>query len=592
MKKTDIKVNNLNWKIAGEAGYGIKSIGLMFSKTCTRGGLQIFDYSEYPSLIRGGHNTYQVNVQDEEVFAPKIEVNLLAALNQDTIDFHLDELSDDAGVIYDGEDKKIDVSALKKKGVTLFPIPLTRLAEEAGGKKVMRNSIALGVSVALVNYEFDLLKGVIEDAFKKKGEKIVNLNVKLAEAGFNYARDNFAVDEFPYQLKKVKGPKRMVLTANEAIALGAIQAGCKLLSAYPMTPATPILHYLAAQQENHNIIVKQTEDEIAAMTMAIGANFAGVRAMTCTSGGGFSLMVEGLGLAGMTETPLVIAEVQRPGPATGLPTWTEQGDLRFLMHAAQGEFPRIIIAPGDVTEAFDHTQNAFNLAEKYQLPVFILSDKFLSESNKSQEFFDQKTVEIERGAILTEEDLKKQKEYKRYAFTDSGVSSRSIPGQKGGIFNANSDEHDQYGYSNEEAENRVKMVDKRWQKLEEATKEIPDPILYGPEKTQTTLIAWGSTKGPILEALKLFEQNGIKVNFLHLVYLYPFPSEKVAAVIKKVKNVYLLENNQTAQLGSLIRETTGIEIEKKLLKYSGRQFYPHEIYEYITESLEASNEGS
>ncbi|PIS43055.1 MAG: 2-oxoacid:acceptor oxidoreductase subunit alpha [Candidatus Kerfeldbacteria bacterium CG08_land_8_20_14_0_20_40_16] len=585
MKQNSISINNLNWKIAGEAGYGIKASGLMFAKACARGGLQIFDYSEYPSLIRGGHNTYQVNVSEEEVFSPQSEVNLLVALNQDTIDFHKDELSNQAGVIYEQEDKKIEITSLKKNNCQLFPVPLSRLAKENGGKEIMRNSVALGASFALLNYDFKYLQSVIQDSFQKKGKEVIDLNVKIAEAGFNYVSQNFDVAKYPYQLKHLKSSPRMVLTGNEAIALGAIQAGCKFISAYPMTPATPILHYLASQQKNHNLIVKQTEDEISAITMAIGANYAGVRAMTCTSGGGFSLMVEGLGLAGMTETPLVIAEVQRPGPATGLPTWTEQADLRFLIHAAQGEFPRIIIAPGDVEESFYATQSAFNLAEKYQLPVFILSDKFLAESNKSQEFFDPKIIKIERGALLTNTQLQKMRKYRRYAFAKSGISPRSIPGQKGGIFNANSDEHDQFGYSSEDAENRARMMEKRLGKLDQVALEIPDPILYGPAKADLTLIAWGSTKGPIIEAMKLFEKNRIRVNFLHVMYVYPFPAEKVKEVIRKAKKMVLIENNATAQLGSLIREFTGIEIDRKLLKFSGRPFYPSEIYQYLTDNF-------
>ncbi|MBU0613352.1 2-oxoacid:acceptor oxidoreductase subunit alpha [Patescibacteria group bacterium] len=578
-------VNDLNWKIAGEAGYGIKSVGLMFSKICTRGGLQIFDYSEYPSLVRGGHNTYQVNVGEDEKFAPKALVSLLVALNQDTIDFHRDELEEGGGLVYDNEDKEIDVSSLDAKKYNLFPIPLTKLAEDAGGKKVMRNSVALGASVGLISYDFELLKSVIEDAFKKKGDEIVNMNIKIAEAGYKHAKDNFDVGKFPFQLKAVKGPKRMVLTANEAIALGAIQAGCKFMSAYPMTPASSILHYMAANQEKHNLVVKQTEDELSAMTMALGANFAGVRSFTCTSGGGFSLMVEALGLSGITETPMVIAEVMRPGPATGLPTWTEQGDLRFLIHAAQGEFPRIVIAPGDAREAFYGTHHAFNLAEKYQMPVFVLSDKFISESYKSEEFFDTTKLKIERGEMMTDTQLKKVKEYKRYKFTDTGVSPRSIPGQKDGVYNANSDEHDEFGYSVEDAENRVRMVEKRAAKLEEAAKDLPEPILYGLEKADITLIAWGSTKGPILEAMKLCERDKLKVNLLHVMYAFPFPTERVNEVIKNAKDVVIVENNSTAQLGSLIREFTGHDIEKKLLKYSGRQFYPNEIHEYVSDIL-------
>jgi 2-oxoglutarate ferredoxin oxidoreductase subunit alpha len=578
-------VNDLNWKIAGEAGYGIKSIGLMFSKICTRGGLHIFDYSEYPSLIRGGHNTYQVNVGSDEKFSPKISVNLLVALDQLTIDLHKDELEEGGGLIYDNEDKKIDVSKINTKKYNLFPIPLTKLAETAGGKKVMRNSVALGASVGLISYDFELLKGMIKDEFKRKGDDIVDLNIKIAEAGYNYVKDNFDVEKFPFKLKPIDGPKRMVLTANEAIALGAIVAGCKFMSAYPMTPFTSILHYLTANAERHNILVKQTEDEISAITMALGASFAGVRAMTGTSGGGFSLMVEALGLSGITETPIVIAEVMRPGPATGLPTWTEQADLRFLIHAAQGEFPRIIIAPGDAQEAFYATQHAFNLAEKYQMPVFILSDKFMSESYKSEEFFDTDNLEIERGAMVSDAELKKIKDFKRYKFTDTGISPRSIPGQPGGMHNANSDEHDEFGFSSEDAVNRARMVEKRAMKLLEAEKELPDPVLYGPKDADLTLIAWGSTKGPIIEAMKLCELENQKVNFLHIAYVFPFPADKVKEAIEKAKNIVLIENNSTAQLGSLIREFTGEEIENKLLKYSGRQFYPHEIHGYISDIL-------
>lgn len=585
MKKENRTINDFNWKIGGEAGYGIKVTGLMFAKACTRGGLHIFDYSEYPSLVRGGHNTYQVNVSGQEVYAPKIEVDLLVALDQNTVVLHKEELSQKSGIIYDNEDKKMKLGSLKNKGCSIFPVPMVKLAKAAGGKEVMRNTVALGASFAWLKYDFKYLKNIIEDIFMRKGKEVAAVNVKIAEAGFKYVNENYDVEKYPYQLRAIPSAPKMVLTGNEAIALGAIQAGCKFMSAYPMTPATPILHYLAAQQKRHNLILKQTEDEISAITMALGASFSGVRAMTCTSGGGFSLMVEGLGLSGMTETPLVIAEVQRPGPATGLPTWTEQGDLQFLIHAAQGEFPRVIIAPGDVEECFYATQIAFNLAEKYQLPVFILSDKFLSESDKSEEFFDTKRVKIEREGMLTNAELSKLKEYKRYAFTKSGISPRSIPGQKSGIYNANSDEHEQFGYSSEDAENRARMMEKRLLKLEGVLKEIPGPILYGPEKADLTLVAWGSTKGPILEAIKLFAKNKIKVSLLHFMFVYPFPVKKAMEQMSKAKKLVLIENNATGQLGSLIQENIGTEIEQKLLKFSGRPFYPSEIYKYLNDNF-------
>ena len=412
----------------------------------------------------------------------------------------------------------------------------------------------------------------------------------------------------------------MLLTGNDAISLGAVKAGCKLVAEYPMTPSTSILHDMAAYAKDFNIIVKHTEDEIAAINMAIGAGWAGVRAMTGTAGGGYSLMVEALGMAGMCEIPVVCVEVQRPGPSTGLPTRTEQADLQFILHSSQGEFPRVVIAPGDYNECFYHTFQAFNLAEKYQLPVIVVSDKHLSESIQTVELFETKDLKVERGKLLSQKELdgllEKSREFLaannggtmaqkgfgglaakenyispdgnflRYKNTDDGISPRTLPGMPGGIHRAATDEHDETGDLTETEENRTMMVDKRARKLEAALKELPAPQLLGPggtpeksAKADITFVTWGSPKEAVLEVLELLAADGIKANMLQIVYMIPFHTKEISAILEKAKHVIGVEQNSEAQLCALIREKTGFLIEDKILKYSGRQFTAHEIYE-------------
>ncbi|NIM44825.1 MAG: 2-oxoacid:acceptor oxidoreductase subunit alpha [Nitrososphaeria archaeon] len=576
--------NTLSWKIGGMAGYGIMTTGLIFAKTCSRGRLHVFDTTEYPSLIRGGHNTYQVRASDEEVHSHKRSIDLLVALNREAINLHEDELSPGGGIIYDGEKVPLSREELGREDVHFISIPLQRLAEESGGGRVMINSVALGASTALIDYDFEILSGVLRDIYGVKGMDIAEYNVRAAKSGYEYVRSEVKT-RIEHRLKKVEGPRRMLLTGNEAISLGAIKAGCKFVSAYPMTPSSSILHFMAAQERNFNIIVKHTEDEIAAINMAIGASFAGVRAMTCTSGGGFSLMAEALGLASMTETPLVIVEAQRPGPSTGLATRTEQGDLKFILTASQGDFPRFAVAPGDVEECFHLTIEAFNLAERYQCPAIIISDKFLSESHKTVEIFDVESVSVDRGLRLSDEELREIKDFKRYRFTDTGISPRSIPSQEGGTFKATGNEHDETGYMSEDKEIRRKMMEKRARKLIVAAKKIPEPKLLGPESADLTIIAWGSTKGPIREAMKLLKDDGVNANFLQIIYMSPFPSDAVSKVMDEANLTVLVENNFSGQLGAVIKEYTGKDVDHKILKYNGRQFFPGEIHGRVVEVL-------
>ncbi|MCK4928859.1 MAG: 2-oxoacid:acceptor oxidoreductase subunit alpha, partial [Methanosarcinales archaeon] len=567
--------------IGGEAGFGIMASGLMVTKTFSRGGLHVFDTIEYPSLIRGGHNTYLVRTADREVHAHTGYIDMLVALNEETIHLHKEEMSQTGCIIFDGKEEpegRFGVHA----DISLFPIPLTEIIKSLDGKPIMRNTAALGATIALIGYDITILEGLMSDMFQHKGDKMVLDNIRIVRAGYDFMMDNHPGGSGMI-VNPLDDSRKPVLTGNDAVGLGALAAGCKFYSAYPMTPASGLLHFLAAEEKNHNLVVKQTEDELAAVLMAIGASHAGVRAMTATSGGGFSLMTESLGLAAMTETPLVIMEGQRPGPSTGLATRTEQGDLRFVMHAAQGDFPRVVMAPGDVKECFWAAGQAFNLAEKYQIPVIILTDKFLTENHRTVEGFNAMT--IDRGLLLDPEEMDVHSDYKRYEITESGVSPRVLPGHPNAIYNANSNEHDEYGVDQEDPGNRTAMMDKRMRKLEHILEELEEPVLYGPVESDVTLISWGSTKGPILEAMMLLEQNNIRVNFLQILYLLPFHAEQVARIMNNAGRTICVENNKGAQLAGVIRERTGLAVDEKLLKYSGRMFTPGEIAGGVMEMM-------
>lgn len=569
------KLEFTSLKIGGMAGQGIKSAGLMFAKLATRSGYHIYTYTEYPSLIRGGHNAMQICIAKDEVMAPSTRTDLLVALNQETIKLHLHELQAGGGIIFDS-DKKYDFSTVDKK-INLFLMPLSKFAKEAGGQELLINTVAIGAAAALLGANLEMLKQLIKEEFGDKKEEVVQMNFKAVESGYNYALENFKSKIQIRMTLMDKVEPNMILNGNEAAALGAISAGLQFASIYPMTPTTGILHALASHQSEYGYVYKQPEDEIAAINMTIGAGYAGARAMTATSGGGFCLMTEGYGLAGMTETPIVIIMGMRGAPATGLPTWSEQGDLRFLLHSHQGDFPRIILAPGDGREIFETTMKAFNLAEKYQTPVIVIVDKNLCENDQSYKYFDASGYKINRGKFSTE----KIEDYHRYAIEEDGISLRSIPGS-GNWFLANSDEHNTYGYSDEESDNRIEQQNKRMKKLETCSKEDMEPVvLFGPESADLTIVSWGSNKGSILQAMKEFGN----VNYLQVNWMSPFPSESVTKTLSKAKKILNMECNYSAQLGGLIREKTGIEIKDNFLKFDGRPFFVEEVSAKIKDIL-------
>jgi len=585
-----MKVNDFSFLIGGEAGAGVARSGFLFAKACMRGGLHVFGTDDYQSLIRGGHNFYIVHASEQEVYSHSDDVNLLVALNAESVVLHKDNLVKGGGIICDPDDVELTPEKLGKTDLRLFPIPLRKIVVEELKQPhnvIMRNTVALGAAIAVTNYDFGLLEDILKDTFKPE---VAEINVKAARVGYDYVRERLD-DSFEFTLRKmeVPGGNGIFLSGNEAVGLGALRAGCKFFASYPMTPTTGLLHFMTQNERDFNMIALQPEGEIAAINMIAGAAFAGARAMTSTSGGGFCLMSEGLGMTGMTETPVVVMVGQRPGPSTGLPTYTAQGDLRFVIHASQGEFPRIVIAPGDIDECFYETERAFNWAEKYQLPVILLTDKFVLESEASTEPFDMDRVKVERG-LLIEEQYETGDEYKRYEVTDTGVSLRAIPAIKNAIIHANSDEHDEKGITSENPLVTTTMTDKRMRKLRTIKQEMEERNVetvrfYGLEEARATVVSWGSTKGPIRETMRLLNAEGNVLNFLQVLYLQPFPKAKVEQALDKAKTTVVIEHNSTSQLASLIRDQTLRNVDHKILKYDGRPFSPTELAQRIMEVL-------
>jgi len=569
--------------VGGPAGTGIMTTGPTLSRAFSRGGLHVYVNIEYPSLIRGGHNSAQICAGTSPVHSHFEYIDFLLAFDSLTVEEHLEELVPGANIVCDAKKCRTE-EITRGYDVNIISMPIDEIAVESGGLEVMRNMVALGATVALIGYNFDCLVDAIRYTFRAR-PKIADQNVITAKAGYDYINEHHSNYIKPL-IQSIGGPKRISLSGNEAIALGAIKAGMKWYSAYPMTPSTSVLHYLMSHERAFDLVIKQPEDEISAIMMAIGAAFTGVRAGTGTSGGGFCLMTEGLGLAGMIEVPLVIVEAQRGGPSTGLPTRQEQADLGFLVTASQGEFPRIIIAPGDVDECFYETFNAFNLADRYQVPVFVLTDKYLSENFQTTEPFKTEGLKINRGQLLSEEEIESITEFKRFAFTESGISPRSIPGQSKGIHRVTGNEHLESGHISDDADNRKNMVEKRViRKFKTIQKDIPGPKQYGPETAPLTLVCWGSTKGAAQEAIKYLQADGISVNALHFSYVWPIPVETVQKTIQGTQKTLLLEQNGTGQFGKLIRQETGIMFDYTLLKYNGRPFLPNEIAKKVKEVL-------
>jgi 2-oxoglutarate ferredoxin oxidoreductase subunit alpha len=598
------KVEGMTIRIGGAAGDGVESSGAGLCQALVRGGLHVFGLPDYYSRIRGGHNFFSIRVSEQPLYSHEEAVHLLLALTEETIPRHRDKIVEGGAIVYDSS--QIANQRIAKGGIQFLPIPMSDMAKEKAGTELARNTLALGVAAGLTGFDLEPMESVIRQNFARKGQAVVDGNLAVAEAGYQEGQ-KYAAD-FPFKLERnPDAPPRMVLNGTDAFSLGALAGGCRFVAGYPMTPGSLALHWFAARAARYGVVTKHAEDEIAAINMAIGAGYVGARAMVPTSGGGFSLMVEALGLAGITETPVVIYNAQRPGPATGLPTRQEQGDLLFMLHASQGEFPRFLLAPGTHEECFVAGWRAFNLADKYQTPVLVLSDHYLAVAIRTLELdaFDFDAVKIERGELLAQEDLDALEEpYLRYRLTRSGVSSRAVPGHPNAVYVSTANEHDERGAVNEEPDNRLAQVDKRMRKMEGMIQEVEGPSWYGPEGAELTFICWGSTYGPLLEAVDRLngeragrppsvpptrggeEKKGTgRANMLHFSTLHPFPLEATEAALDRTKRTIIVEGNATGQLETLLRARTGRSVDGAIHKYDGRAFTPDYILARVLEEV-------
>lgn len=581
-----MKTNQMTIRIGGAAGDGVESSGAGFCKAIARGGLHVFGLPDYYSRIRGGHNFYSVRIGEEPIYSHEESVHVLLALTAETIPRHRDSIVEGGAIVYDAS---LDVGAedLAGDGIQFIGLPMRAIAQEMAGTTLARNTVALGFVSGLTGFDLSPLRSVIRENFARKGQAVVDGNLAAVEAGQREGQKHAAA--FPFRLRDIPdAPRRVVINGTDAFSMGALAGGCRFVSGYPMTPGSPVLHWMAAHSERYDVVVKHTEDEIAAVNMAIGAAHMGARALVPTSGGGFSLMVEGLGLAGITETPVVIYNAQRPGPATGLPTRQAQGDLLFMLYASQGEFPRFLLAPGTHEQAFVTGWRAFNLAERYQTPVLVLSDHYLAVAVRTldTDALDYDAVHIDRGTLLSDADLDAlEGQYLRFKITESGVSPRALPGHPKAVYVTTGNEHDERGAISEEPGMRTAQAGKRGRKMVWMAEEVSGPSLYGPSEADTTYVCWGSTYGPLREAVdRLNASDHGRANLLHFVDLWPFPTDAVTDAFASAKRIVAVEGNGTAQLASLIRTCTGRAMDAQILRDDGRALTAEVVMHFASRS--------
>jgi 2-oxoglutarate ferredoxin oxidoreductase subunit alpha len=554
----------LNVLIGGEAGQGLVTLGQLLAKSLVRSGYSIVVTQSYQSRIRGGHNTFAIRIGSNEVVAPRESMDFIIALDAETVTVHGNELSPDGLIVVD--------SVVDMEGETLLKVPFTELAQVR-----FSNIVALGVVGSLLGLDTGLVARTLDDFLGKKKPQLAQENSAALESAVRWATEHAT---FSLKLPTMTDtPQRLMMNGNEAIALGALSGGLKFLSFYPMTPSTSVSLNLAAQANKMGLIVEQAEDEVAAINMAIGASFAGAPSMVATSGGGFALMVEGVSLAAMTETPVVVVVAQRPGPATGLPTRTEQADLELVLHAGHGEFPRAIFAPGTVEECFHLTRAALRLAEQCQGPMFLLTDQFLADSYRAVVPFDVES--LPRVVPGDDPEAIESLPYKRFAITESGVSPRLLPGASEHLVVADSDEHTEDGHITEDLGVRIQMVEKRLRKGESILSQVIPPDMQGEDELDLLMVSWGSSKGAVQEAASIMESNGEKVGTLHFSQVWPLVPEQFMEHLEKARAVVSIEGNAFGQLARLIRRETGFHIRQKVLRYDGLPFTP----EYILREL-------
>jgi 2-oxoglutarate ferredoxin oxidoreductase subunit alpha len=567
--------------IGGAAGQGVATPGNIFARIFARRGLHLTAYNAYQSIIRGGHTFLTIRTGPEQVNSFGDKIDLLIPLNQDTMDRHLGLLRAGAAVIYNSDSIKPGAAS---DGVRLCPLPVAELTNNSRNK-LEQNTLAVAAGLSMMGIGFQPLAEVLTQQFKKKGDAVVSQNVGVARTAYDYATRNF--EPFPRPLPMTDN-RRAVLTGNMALAMGGAAAGVKFYCAYPMSPSTGVLHWMATHARKAGIMVRQVEDEIGVVNMAIGAAHTGVRAMCATSGGGFALMTEGLGMSAMIETPVVVIDVQRAGPSTGVPTKTEQGDLWQMLGAGHGDYPRVIATPTDILDCFKIIPEMHNLTDRFQCPGIVLTDLLLSEGTGSVDPADLDfNPEIDRGELITT--ANGANGYKRYLYTESGVSPRAIPGVPGYAHTAATDEHQEDGVLiSDEFTNPIKrreMMEKRQRKVAGIEAAVKPPELMGPPGAEVTLIGWGSTKGVIEEAVEMLNEEGITANQLQIRWMIPLHGERIVEILKDAKHTIIVENNYSGQFARYLRSETSFVPDGHIRKYDGEPFMPHHIVEAVKDQL-------
>lgn len=578
---------DFNWAIGGEAGDGIDSTGKIFAQALSRAGRHVFTSKDFASRIRGGYTAYKVRTSVDQVQSVVDRLDVLIALTPRTVDENLNELHEGSVIIYDGERTSMQDLEIPE-GMIGLDVPLKSLAEEAGGA-IMRNVVALGAACEVTNFPIENLDSALEKRFGSKGQKLVDNNKEAARAGQSHVADEND-HEFDYDLETTDNDY-VLLNGDEAIGMGAIAAGCRFYAGYPITPATDVMEYLTGRIEQYGGHVLQAEDELSAINIALGAARAGARSMTATSGPGIDLMTETFGLVATSETPLVICDVMRSGPSTGMPTKQEQGDLNTTLFGGHGEIPRFVLAPTSVSECFWKTVEAFNLAEKYQTPVYLLSDLAMavSEQTFSPDAFDMDAVEIDRGNVVDEDTIgewqNEKGQFQPHALAEDGISPRAFPGTSDGAHMTTGLEHDELGRRTEDTEMRVKQVDKRNRKVETAKeREDWNPREFGNPDSDQLVISWGSNEGTIAEAMQFLEEEDVDVRFLSVPYIYPRPD--LSDDINDADDVVVVECNQTGQFANVLERDALCRV-KRVNKYNGVQFKADELADDIKETLNA-----
>ncbi|WP_339198269.1 2-oxoacid:acceptor oxidoreductase subunit alpha [Solibacillus sp. FSL R5-0449] len=576
-------LHQLSWKVGGQQGEGIESTGEIFSMAMNRLGYFLYGYRHFSSRIKGGHTNNKITVRPTEVRAIADDLDILVAFDQETIDVNYNELTPSSIILADA---KFDPKNPEDSVAPLYAVPFTEIAAELG-TSLMKNMVAIGATAALLNLDESVFQSVVNEIFGRKGEEVVAKNIEAIERGRQAISEQIGDRVGTWEIAPADGKRRMFMIGNDAAALGALAAGSRFMAAYPITPASEIMEYMIKKLPLVGGAVIQTEDEIAAATMAIGANYGGVRAFTASAGPGLSLMMEAIGLSGMTEQPLVIFDTQRGGPSTGLPTKQEQSDLMAMLYGTHGEIPKVVIAPSTMEEAFYDTIQAFNIAEELQIPVIVMTDLQLSLGKQSVDPFDYSKIEIRRGKIVEAvEDVESKDYFKRYENTEDGVSPRVLPGTKGGIHHVTGVEHDETGKPSEATGNRRTQMDKRMRKLQHVRFENPVYVNAPHEEADVLLVGFNSTRGAIEEVQEKLNSEGVKVNHAHIKLIHPFPSEEMSALMDKAKKVIVVENNATGQLANIMKMNIGGHAKtKSILKYDGTPFLPRELTNLVKEEI-------